>query len=509
MSSSLWIGTTGLQGSEKQLDVIANNLSNANTPGFKASDTYFNSMLSQNLAGGSQRVGQGVGVAAIPTIFDQGSFESTGNATDVAIDGNGFFILKDDEDNEFFSRAGGFNVNTDGYLVDAKGYMVQGHTFTEGVEGNLVESMNLSQVQSEPEPTTWFSLGVTLNSESTDGTSFTSPQVIYDVLGAEHTLSTTFTKTESALGNYWLVETTLDGVSGVQTYSGIKFDTMTGAVDKVLASWLTGLTATTAGDGTATAVVNNAEQLTKNTDAGGIVLTMGATADPWTITDNGGYDAMVLSYGDAGKDSIGIDLDGDGNDDITITLADTWATNDTVSFEIFRDLSGTDAADQTVTFADTQIGSSGELTWNLVDDDAETMTSFAKTSTNNQLNSDGHAPGDLTSLAVDRNGVIEGVFNNGQRQNLARLMLASFDDQQGLSKSGSYFIATNESGLAHKNKPATGGLGEIQSNSIEISNTDTGREFIKMIMAQRAYQASAKVITTADQLSQVLMNVKQ
>ncbi len=519
MASSLWIGTTGLWASEKQLDVIANNLSNANTPGFKASDTYFQSMLSQNLAGGSQRVGQGASVASIPTIFDQGSFESTGNATDVAIDGNGFFILKDAEGNTFYTRAGGFYVNKDGYLVDVKGYRVQGHTVTAGVEGNLLEELNLSQVQSEPQATTWFSLGVTLNSESTDGTSFTSPLVVYDVLGAEHTLSTTFTKTGSAdpdIYNYWGVKTILKDADGTtsdptsQTYTGVEFNQMTGEVEWVYKSTADNFAAV--GGGTiGTPVIHDAGQLYPTQDLASSTTTITLTKvdyDHWTLATNppGQYPDAALSYGVVGNDDmIGIDFDGVGNDDVTIPLTGFTGTGITFDIHVTR----TALEDKTITFANTQIGNNGTLTWNLEGEDAETIRSFAKTSTNNQLSSNGHAAGDLTSLAVDRNGIIEGVFDNGQRQDLARLMLANFDDPQGLSKSGSYFIETNESGIASVNQPATRGLGEIQSNSIEISNTDTGREFIKMIMAQRAYQASAKVITTADELSQMLMNVKQ
>src|SRR5574340_1147536 len=107
MSSSLNIGTTGLSASEKQMEIIGNNLANANTVGFKAADTYFASMLSQTLSGGggSLSVGQGVSVAAVSTLFGQGTFESTGNATDIAIDGNGCFILKDKDSNSFYTRA--------------------------------------------------------------------------------------------------------------------------------------------------------------------------------------------------------------------------------------------------------------------------------------------------------------------------------------------------------------------------------------------------------------------
>ena len=106
MASSLWIGTTGLAVSEKQLAVIGNNLANSNTAGFKSSDTSFASMLSQSASSGSMQVGQGVSVASIGTSFAQGSFQTTGTATDLSIDGDGFFVLKNAEGSSSYTRAG-------------------------------------------------------------------------------------------------------------------------------------------------------------------------------------------------------------------------------------------------------------------------------------------------------------------------------------------------------------------------------------------------------------------
>lgn len=516
MATSLWIGTTGLSGSEKQLDVIANNLANANTPGFKASDTFFNSMLSQNLSGGSeQRVGQGVGVSAITKIFDQGSFESSGNATDVAIDGSGFFIIKDTDGKTLYTRAGGFEVNKEGFLSDKNNYTVQGHMFDEtGVtENTAMTDLDLRNVQSVPEASTTFSLGLTLDSQTATGTTFDVSQVLYDSRGAEHTLSTIFTKTENA--SYWGVQNTLDGgAAEEQGYSGLKFNAQ-GLVEMLYIANADSPAIATSGDGDATMEVTNAGQLYKDSTAP-IVLTRGADANTWTITADGGYTGMTLNLGTSGADDLlGIDMDGVGGDDITVTLTNTWAAADTISFNILQ--SEVAVADQTVRFyaaggamADgASIGVEGDLTWNLVGDGAESIRSFASTSKVSSLVIDGYAPGTVTGLDVKANGIVEGMFSNGQRQNVARLMLADFANLQGLSMTGSYFLETNESGPVVINKPATGGLGAIQSHSIEMSNTDTGREFIKMIMAQRAYQSSAKVITTADQMTQVLMNVKQ
>ncbi|MHB8830198.1 MAG: flagellar hook protein FlgE, partial [Syntrophales bacterium] len=464
------------------------------------------------------RVGQGVGVSAISKIFEQGSFESSGNATDVAIDGSGFFIIKDSDARTLYTRAGGFEVNKAGFLADKNNYTVQGHMFDETgtIEDTAMTDLDLRNIQSVPKASTTFSLGLTLDSQTVAGENFDVSQVLYDSRGAEHTLSTTFTKTENA--SYWGVKSTLDGADAEsQQYSGIKFDSQ-GLVENVYTSEVTFDPAadvtTASADGDAALTVNNAGQLYKDSTAA-IVLTRGADSNTWTFT-NGGYANMSLNYGNSGADDLlGIDLDGVGGDDITFVLAGTWGANDTISFNITQ--SEVVAEDKTVRFyapggalADgSTIGAEGDLNWNLVGEGAENIRSFASTSKVSSLTIDGYAPGTVTSLDVKPNGLVEGMFSNGQRQNVARLMLADFANLQGLSMTGSYFVETNESGPVVINKPATGGLGQIQSHSIEMSNTDTGREFIKMIMAQRAYQSSAKVITTADQMTQVLMNVKQ
>ena len=123
MGSALWAGISGLNASSKELDVIANNLANVNTVGFKSGTTYFADVLSQSISGGSSgtmQVGRGVTVTEVKTQYGAGSFETTGNSTDVAIDGDGFFMVNNDEGATFYTRAGAFSMNAEGILVDTK-----------------------------------------------------------------------------------------------------------------------------------------------------------------------------------------------------------------------------------------------------------------------------------------------------------------------------------------------------------------------------------------------------
>jgi len=196
MGSALWAGISGLNASSKELDVIANNIANVNTVGFKAGKTYFGDVLSQSLSGGSSgnlQVGRGVMVTDIATQFGPGSFETTGNATDVSIDGDGFFMVDDTNGATYYTRAGAFHMDNEGYLVDVNNYRVQGYNLT-GEASTTIDDIALANVQSEPKTTTTFSFGLNLNAdEAKDGT-FNCSQTVYDSLGAAHTLNVKFTK---------------------------------------------------------------------------------------------------------------------------------------------------------------------------------------------------------------------------------------------------------------------------------------------------------------------------
>jgi len=525
MSSSLNIGTTGLAASQKQLDVIGNNLANASTVGFKAADVYFASMLSQSLSGGgggAESVGQGVSVANVQTIFAQGTFESTGNVTDVAIDGNGFFIVRDRENNALYTRAGAFHVENSGLLSDINKYSVQGRMYdANGVfETQTLSSLNLQDAQSKPAATTYVGIGATLDSQTLTGGTFDSSQVIYDSRGAKHNLSTTFTKMEDGIS--WAVKTKVSDkdlpISASQSYSGLQFKT-DGSIDKVYKSAITDTDFTGVSAGgivAADLVINNEGNLYKDAAAKSIILTKNADGT-WGITSPDYTHAKATVTKDG---TLGIDLDGvdsTNEPDITFMKASTAIAGESITFGIAVtpttepaniDLSFTAMSDGATLGKD----GSGKMNWlivNTAEQTAPTIKTFATTSRIASLENDGYAPGLLTGLNINKDGIVEGMFSNGQRQKLARIILADFTNLQGLNKVGSYFIETAESGSHVYNNPGSGGLGQLQSNSLEMSNTDTAKEFIRMITAQRAYQSSAKIIAAADQMLQVLMNVKQ
>jgi flagellar hook protein FlgE len=511
MGNSLFAAISGLNASSKQMDVIGNNISNVNTLGYKSAKIYFGDILSQSIAGGSStmmQIGRGVSVNSVSTQFSAGSFESTANATDLAIDGDGMFMVNDSQGGTYYTRAGAFHLDSEGNLVDVNDYKVQGYSFF-GADPNTLNDISLQNVQSSPEATSTVSIGVNLDGETETGRPFNAAQTAYDSLGAKHTLKTTFQKSEGS--GYWGFQTYLDNDEATaQSYSGIKFDS-NGVLDKVYTSSIGTPTITTAGDGVATTVVNNAGQLYK--DATDIVLMRGADENTWTIDDNGGYSNMSIMLGIAGNDDeVTIDLDGKGGDDITFALSDTWAENDTITFSITQ--TETNPADVSLTFAaltnGATIGNSGDIMWDLAGDSAETVTGFASASNVKSLTGDGYGSGILKDLSVTQKGILSGFFTNGQTEDVGQIVLADFSNPWGLRRMGNnLFAETNTSGSAVQSIPGSAGMGEINPNSLEMSNTDIATEFINMITAQRAYQASAKVVTTTDQMMSDLMNIKR
>ena len=226
MSSAMYIAVTGLNATSRQLDVIGNNVTNSQTMGYKAGRMYFANVLSQNLTTGTgsgiAQVGQGVMIADIATQWGQGALETTGSALDMAIDGEGFFIVEDSENSRYYTRAGAFSIDEDGYLIDTNGYRVQGYDYFSATP-NAIGDINVRSAHSEPAVTTEFQTGMNLNADTeTDGV-FVSALTVYDSLGAQHSLSITFTK-NAAVGT-WDFVADLDGVAATaQSANQLVFD---------------------------------------------------------------------------------------------------------------------------------------------------------------------------------------------------------------------------------------------------------------------------------------------
>lgn len=420
------IALSGLDAASTDLEVTGHNIANASTVGFKQSraefaDIYANSLTDVTTAA----PGRGVRVTRVAQQFGQGSTEFTSNNLDLAINGEGFFVMRDSDGQLSYTRAGAFTVDREGFVVNHTGARLQ--VFPRiGTSGNLFNTgatsdLNLPVVSGAPQATT--GVDATLNLSAAESVpsvaldptdpAFTFPPdalsynhstatTIYDSLGTSHTATMFYRKVAD---NDWNVFTFVDGVNvtvGGNAYADVQFTT-------------SGALATGTGD------VDALGNITMDTFNPG-----GGAADIAGLTFN--YSAS------------------------------------------------------------TQFGSE-----------------FAV----NELTQDGFTSGRLSGVDVDNTGVVFARFTNGQSEPLGKVALARFNNNQGLRQVGDTGWAESfASGDVQLGEAGTSSYGLVQSGALENSNVDLAAQLVNLITAQRNFQANAQVITTADAITQSVINIR-
>jgi flagellar hook protein FlgE len=231
IQSAMFSGVSGLNTNSQAMSVIGNNLANTNTLGFKGSRSVFSDLLSSNVfgSGGSSQVGRGVGLSIVDNLFSQGTFETTSSDTDVAIEGAGFFVLKEDgNDTTYYSRAGAFRFNEEGYLVNPEGFKVQGKQFDPVNNDELlpddptdIQVANVGLIEANPTTELTFTTNLNENSTELGGTAadivpsnkatynYSASSQVYDSLGESH-LITVYWRMISNTDNTWQAAYTVD-----------------------------------------------------------------------------------------------------------------------------------------------------------------------------------------------------------------------------------------------------------------------------------------------------------
>jgi flagellar hook protein FlgE len=405
------IPLSGLAAESTALSAIANNLANQNTTGYKDTTVLFADLFYQNLgttgAGDPVQLGSGTKVQEMPADFTQGNITSTGVPTDVAIQGAGFFAVQSGGVTSY-TRAGDFSVDNSNFLVTSAGQQVLGYPAVNGVvnTGSGVGPLQLGAgTISPPTPTTTASITTNLNSGDAVGAIYSTPVTIYDSLGAQHTLTFSFTKTAANAWNYTLTVPPAD-----------------------------------------------------SSLPGGVVTT-------GTMTFDGSGNLLTPAANLPGLSIPGL----------------------------------TDGA-KNMTFAWDLYNAAG----------APVITQVAAPDSTSSTQQNGSASGTLTDFSIGSNGTITGSFTNGNTAALGQVALASFADQQGLQLTGGTdYTQTLASGQAVIGTAGTGGRGTLSGGSLESSNVDISTEFANLIVAQRAFEADAKAVTTFDQVSQDTIALKQ
>jgi flagellar hook protein FlgE len=220
MIASLYAGISGLSANATAMTVIGDNIANVNTTAFKSNRSHFANILSTSLGGESATAGVGRGVEfwGVSAQWTQGSLENSTSATDLAINGKGFFMVQDTSGSNFYTRAGNFTFDKEGYLVNPDGHQLQGYQIdTDGNIGSITDIYIPGERVSPPAATTEFNFDINLNAGAQTGDTYTTAQTVYDSLG--NAVPVTFTFTRQAAAQTW----TVTGAIPTSAGSGVTF----------------------------------------------------------------------------------------------------------------------------------------------------------------------------------------------------------------------------------------------------------------------------------------------
>jgi len=508
---SFYIPLSGLNADSTALNTIANNLSNMNTTAFKAQTTNFSDLFYQQIgstgSGEAIQVGGGVKVASNHTNFTQGTFNTNGTtASDVALNGNGFFIVNSGGAN-LLTRNGAFTQDSDGVLRTADGFAVMGYPAVNGVVNTNtaltpVTIPVIGQVI-KPQATSTFGMNATLDSEAAVGTNVTGQVQVYDSLGKSYEATVTYTKQDAT---HWGYTITLPdklaaqtSVAGGTTTIAYNFGTSgagTATVDPETNLTITGQTASgttativaptvTAGEDLAT----YAADLTTALASAGITGVT-ATAAGGTLTISGtGYSTS----GSVIQDPIA-----------------SAASTGTLTFDASGNLVSPAANISGITFTGLTDGAPPmNMTWNILGSSGTAIINQTDaTSATSSTTQNGFASGTYQSFSIGPDGTVTASYSNGQSLVVGQLALANVSNLQGLALQGNgNYAVTPESGAASIGVSGTNGLGKIQDSALEQSNVNISAEFSNLIIAQRAFEANAKSVTTFDTVAQDTINM--
>ena len=396
---------TGLESNNTALNTIANNLANMNTVGYKDQTDQFSTLFYQQLNGGPNggvQVGVGTQIATTETDFSDGSPTATAQSTDMALQGNGFFVINDNGQQEL-TRAGDFVLSNSGALQTTSGASVMGYPAANGTIslGSGVQPIILPLGQSLPAtPTSSMNIQANLDASAGVGTAVPAPVTLYDSLGTAHQATVTFTKTAANSWNY----------------------------------------------------------------------------------------SVTLPSGDAAASS---------------------GTTGTLTFDGAGNLVNPTGTVSGITFTGMSDGAQDmNFSWNLSGAAGSSITQSTSASNIAGTTADGYASGTYQGFSVDGNGIVDANFSNGQKEIIGQVAVATVANQQGLqATNNTSYQATLASGAAVIGTAGTAGRGTIEGDALESSNVDVSTEFSALIVAQRAFEANSKSITTFDQATQEAINM--
>jgi flagellar hook protein FlgE len=550
MSQGLFVAAGGIKACQSKIDVVADNIANINTVGFKSSQVTFENVFSRTLSSGSSpsanlggsnpmQIGLGVTISDISRNFTGGTIQSTGRSSDLNIGGNGFFTVQNSDGSTYLTRAGNFTLNSDGGLTTAKGLRVLGTAELNGIESSVPVKIPQSLcIQKTPIDTDQSNVITNVISDAnvriTSGT-FSVGVSGYPVAGD---LLTTGGSESTAItaGTF-----TINGVDGGTTPISVTFtstDTFTTAMGKIQ----TAIQTETGGTGAAT----------YNATTGVISLSSGVGTDTLTFSGTSNFATLAGFGGSAGSytsDAIAVT-----SKTVTITTGDSI---DDVMTDLTNQLGGSASASVDSEGRITIIPPSGRtLDYDGLLTDTSNFLSVANFTTggvSNELKDASRATisvGDetanttmLSSWSVGKSGEIEATYENGDKLTVItdpddetkrvlrlttsginvidptvianavqaselQLQMANVVNPKGLmSEGGNMFTVGPNSGSVEYSIGSANGIGIVQSGGLESSNVDLTTEFADMMLAQRGIDANSRTFSAQNQIMQTIVNL--
>lgn len=565
MVRSMYSGVSGLRSHQQRLDVIGNNVSNANTYGFKSSRATFRDMFYQNVRNAAQgtssrgginpsAIGYGASLSSVDLLMEVSSMTPTGNPLDVAITGEGFLQVMDNDGNIFYTRAGMLDVDpTTGYLVDGNGYFVLGTQAKDATVGIVGQEPGTSRIKIElptldaKQASVTKKIGgkeftMTASNVGDAGNASINFSLAYDMPAGEKIevvisgnnieVNVNPTATFTSVNNFMeMVNTAITDKLGEQHPAGnftIKMDPsidMANMADTYPNGEITGeqLIKSDAGpvgggltlseDAADRGIQFIAKKLGSAFSANGAADANPVQMGALTITKNGAgdtatWDIEVNGYKQTGltfaalTGAAGVKLErtgggaggaaADPNDYFVISIPKSYFKYDDTTKEY-------------------------NLPKNLITDlgTATKQRPSGNLGLNAGFQLEGGTEGgpqtimNITGFGIGADGTLTGQAG-GERLIFGRIDLANFDNPKGLQQSGnSYFAETQNSGKPQYAVPGEDGTGALKNSALEMSNVDLANEFSDMITTQRGYQANSRLITVSDTMLEELINLKR
>lgn len=496
-------GSTGLIANDNAMSVIGNNLSNTNTAGFKAGQARFEDLLYQRLTGmySPSDLGSGVRLAGISSDFGQGTLMETGNPLDMAIDGGGLFVLRDPAlSQNFYTRAGQFGTDSDGYVINSWGQRLQGYGL-DPLSGSAVGALSDIQIRNDlqdPKMTSVVKMNVNLDSKTQE--TIPNPQAFERAI--EDALTGKSVRPLLNLMEPRLAQSLLNDLRN----GNLTPDQLTARVISYFSSRYANYSTQV------TVIDSQGEEhlvdvyFTKLMDSTRLDPTTGnpqSTGSRWLAWT--AYNGTIPGGGSRRLVGNAYVLDFNRTGELT------QQTSLVPGRYVFDDGS---VNPQPISF---DFGIQSEA-WNNrrnqagipLDPNLGATTTRSAPSNVNAVWQDGLRAQHFMEFDMDQDGRLFGLNPDGSQTYLYQVALAEFTNPGGLQRAGkNNFVESNVSGTALIGKPNTGQRGSVIIRNVEQSNVDITEEFVNMIKIQRFYQANAETIRTADQMFQILTGLRR